>query len=289
MSPVAKSGPRSPASATRTLVKNAEEATLTSVWPRSVVPISRARLASSRLTRAARRSPFFSKACMRAREAAVSAVSDAEKNADSATHKRMVAIASHRSTGKTPAPAPFMTLMSCIQFILKKAADLRDFDHLVYEAIADCPRKDEGEAAMLDLFVLIHGFEDRVGAHVPARDASDAYGQANFLQMRFDPCLVLQAAKSAARREAERASHANRDRLAMHKPCSVIGGEALQRMAKGMAEIEQRPFAPLVLVACDNRRLGLDAARNRMNARRSPREDRPPIGFQPGVENRVAD
>src|ERR1700732_1087415 len=261
------------------LVLPADAPILTSVLPRSLVPISRARLASSRLTRAARRSPFFSKACMRAREAVVSAVSEAEKNADSATHKRMVAIASQTSTGKPPAPAPFMTLMSCIQFILKKAADLRGFDRLGYEAIADGPRKDEGEAAMLDLFVLIHGFEDRVGADVPARDAGHAYRQANLLEMQFDPRLVLQAAKSAARREAERASHANRDRLAMHKPCSIIRGEAFERMAKGMAEIEQRPFAPLTLVARDNRRLGLAARRNRMNARGSAREDRAPIGF----------
>jgi hypothetical protein len=56
----------------------------------------------------------------------------------------------------------------------------------------------------------------------------------------------------------------------MHKPCSIIGGEALERMAKGMAEIEQRPFALLVLVARDNRRLGLAARRNRMNARGLP-------------------
>ena len=102
---------------------------------------------------------------------------------------------------------------------------------------------------MLDLFVLIHGFEDRVGAYVPARDVGHAYRQANLLQMRFDPRLVLQAAKSVARREAERASHANCDRLAMHKPCSIIGGEALERMAKGMAEIEQRPFA----LSCSSR------------------------------------
>src|ERR1700736_5073318 len=106
--------------------------------------------------------------------------------------------------------------------------------------------------------------------------------------MQFDPRLVLQAAKSAARREAERASHPNRDRLAMHKPCSLIQGEALERMAKGMAEIEQRPFALLMLVARDNRRLGLAARRNRMHARGSPREDRAPIGFQPGEESRVA-
>src|ERR1700720_3631591 len=106
--------------------------------------------------------------------------------------------------------------------------------------------------------------------------------------MRFDPRLVPRAAKSAARREAERAGHANRDRLAMHKPCSIVGGEALERMAKGMAEIEQRPFALLMLVARDNRRLGFAARRNRMHTRGSPREDRAPIGFQPGVESRVA-
>ena len=97
--------------------------------------------------------------------------------------------------------------------------------------------------------------------------------------------LVLHAAKPNARREAERASHANRDRLAMHEPCSIVGGEALERMAKGMAKIEQRPFALVTLVARDNHRLGLAARRDRMNARGSPREDRAPIGFQPGVES----
>src|ERR1700719_2958320 len=149
------------------LVAIADAPILTSVLPRSVVPISRAQLARSRLTRAARRSPFFSKACMRAREAAVRAVSEAAKNTDSATHNRMFAIASQTSTCRTPAPAPLMTLMSYIQFILKEAENLAGFDIFGYEGIADCPRKDKGEGAMRDLFILIHGFEDRFGADVP--------------------------------------------------------------------------------------------------------------------------
>src|SRR4029077_1649115 len=91
-----------------------------------------------------------------------------------------------------------------------------------------------------------------------------------------------------ADKKTARKSRANRDRLAMHKPCSIIEGEALERMAKGMAEIEQRPFALLLLIARDNRRLSLAARRNRMHARGSAREDCAPIGFQPRVEFRVA-
>ena len=110
-----------------------------------------------------------------------------------------------------------MTLMSCIQFILKKAADLRGFDRLGYEAIADGPCKDEGEAAMLDLFVLIHGFEDRFGADVPARDAGHAYRQANLLQMRFDPRLVLQAQSPRAEKRNAQAMP-----IATASPCTSL-------------------------------------------------------------------
>ena len=49
--------------------------------PSSIDEISRPRLAMSRLTSSARRSPLVSSACMRAREAAVSAVSAPAKNA----------------------------------------------------------------------------------------------------------------------------------------------------------------------------------------------------------------
>src|SRR5450631_388086 len=173
------------------LVVNADAPILTSVLPRSVVPISRSRLASSRLTRAARLSPFFSKPCIRAREAAVSAVSDAAKNADRATQRRMVATASQTSTGETSAPAPCMILASHAQFIVKKVKNLLGFDRLGYEAIADCICKDKSEGTMLDLFILIHGLDDLFSAGNKAGDIGKSYRQANVLQMRFDPCLVL--------------------------------------------------------------------------------------------------
>ena len=47
----------------------------------------------------------------------------------------------------------------------------------------------------------------------------------------------------------------------MQEPIGKAAGR-LQRMAEGMAEIEQRPFAGLALVARDDRRLGAAADRD---------------------------
>src|SRR3984893_11485401 len=271
------------------LVVNADAPILTSVLPRSVVPISRSRLASNRLTRAARRSPFFSKPCMRAREAAVSAVSEAAKNADRATNKRMVATASQTSEGGIAAPAPCMILTSHTQFILEEGEDLAGFDIFGDKAIADGSRKDKGEGATRDLFVLIHGIENLFGARVQARNIGQANRQANVLQMRFDPCLVLRAAKPAAHRETERTSHTNRDGLAMHKPCPIIGGDAFECMAEGMAEVEERPVALLIFIPRDNCRLRLAACRNRLNALGPAFANLAPMRFQPSTKTHVVD
>ena len=93
MMAVAHTAPCSPITTSRTLVMKAEEPMLTSVLPSSVVPISRSRRRSSLLTSAARLSPLRSSACMRAREAPVSAVSEAAKKADMAMQKTMIATA----------------------------------------------------------------------------------------------------------------------------------------------------------------------------------------------------
>ena len=93
MMAVAQTAPLSPMSTTSTLVMKAEEPMLTSVLPSSVVPMSRSRLRSSLLTSAARLSPLRSNACMRARDAPVSAVSEAAKKADMAMQNTMIATA----------------------------------------------------------------------------------------------------------------------------------------------------------------------------------------------------
>ena len=55
------------------------------------------------------------------------------------------------------------------------------------------------------------------------------------------------------RRELERQRHAERDRLAVQQPVGEAGG-GFERVAEGVAEIEQRALAGLALVARDDRR-----------------------------------
>ena len=70
---------------------SAEASTSTSVLPSRTAPIIFSGEDRTRLTRRARGLPSCSRACMRAREAAVSAVSLPLKNADSATRTRIAA------------------------------------------------------------------------------------------------------------------------------------------------------------------------------------------------------
>ena len=129
---------------------------------------------------------------------------------------------------------------------------------------------------MLDLFVLIHGVQRSLRRPCSSLDiCHDADRQASILQMCFDPGSVFLAAKTAALGKTKGARHANRDSLAMHKPCPIVIGDPLQRMAECMAKIEEGAVAFLIFVARDNRGLGLAACRDRMNrARRRPRKRR---------------
>src|SRR5580704_10912941 len=139
--------PLSPTSETRMLVVKADEPILTSVLPSKHAPIIRFRLDRSRLTTAARRSPLFSSACMRARDAAVSAVSEAAKNAEKARQMRMIAIAIHKEIDKNSALWPCMVLVSRVQFVFEERAHLAGVDRLRHETVADTAREDKGERA----------------------------------------------------------------------------------------------------------------------------------------------
>ncbi len=71
-------------------------------------------------------------------------------------------------------------------------------------------------------------------------------------------------------REGEGQPHADGDRLAMQQPVR-IAGEGLERMAEGVAEIEQRAGAGLLaLVGRDDRRLGAHAGFDRARGASSP-------------------
>src|SRR5262245_2676588 len=102
-----------------------------------MAPMKRSRVATSRLTMAAVRSPPISSACMRALEAAVSAVSAPEKKADSARLKTTTAAAAHRLTETASSiPLECMASRSC-QFVLEKGLDIGRLDILRDEALAD--------------------------------------------------------------------------------------------------------------------------------------------------------
>ena len=66
-------------------------------------------------------------------------------------------------------------------------------------------------------------------------------------------------------------------------------GRRLQRVAEGMAEIEQHALAGLALVARDDPGLGAAAHRDGVLARGTAREHVLPVRFQPGEERGVAE
>ena len=113
---------------------------------------------------------------------------------------------------------------------------------------------------------------------------SEAVGQPDARKMRDDPLRVLGRASPSAGRIIERQRHAGGDRLAVEQ---LLGkaGLRLQRMAEGVAEIEQRALAArFALVLGDDPRLGGDRMGDRVDARagiareqrrrRSPRTSR---------------
>ena len=116
----------------------------------------------------------------------------------------------------------------------------------------------------------------RVGRPTPAR----------WLSTRAD---VVGRAQAEVAREAERAGHADRHALAVDQRLAVVMGEALERVAEGVAEIEQRALALLDLVGGDDARLGGAARRDRLQPRRPAGEHRAPVAFEPGEEVAVAD
>ena len=122
-----------------------------------------------------------------------------------------------------------------------------------------------------------------------ARNLRDAGRQSGRRQMANDPLGVRRLPMRPRRAENSKASAMP---SATPSPCAQAIGEAgggLERMAEGVAEIEQRPLAGLALVARDDRRLHAAAHRDRMLARRPAGEQVLPVRFEPGEEGGVAE
>ena len=86
-----------------------------------------------------------------------------------------------------------------------------------------------------------------------------------------------------------RQRHADRHALAMHQPGAVIAGRRFQRMAEGVAEIEQRPVAGLEFVARHDIGLGAAGFGDRLGARRTAGKHVAPVLLEPGEEIRPVD
>ena len=174
--------------------------------------------------------------------------------------------------------------------VLQERQHLRGRHILGDEGLADAARQDEGQRAARHLLVLGDDSRAALGVGQLARNVGHAARQADGAEMRLDPRRVVGAGKVEPRRKAMRQRHADRDRLAMHQPGAVVAGRRFQRMAEGVAEIEQRAVAGLELVAGDDIGLGAAGFGDRLRpAPAPPANTSPPVPLQPGEEFRPVD
>ena len=117
----------------------------------------------------------------------------------------------------------------------------------------------------------------------------DAGRQADRLEVVLHAHRVLPRAQAEFARKAERAGHADRHALAMDEARAVVARQPLERVAEGVAEIEQRAFALLGLVGGDDARLGGAAPGDRLQTRRAAGEHFAPVRLQPVEEIAIAD
>src|SRR5438105_12130362 len=139
-------------------VASAEAPILAMLLPSSSAPINRSRIANRLETTPASRLPCFDSRSMLAREAPVSAVSLAAKNAD--TRRQATTMENVNQS------------MTCLffprQLFFQKIANQRRLDVGRNHGAADRLEQDEGKLAVLDLLVLRHQRHQRIGVRKPS-------------------------------------------------------------------------------------------------------------------------
>ena len=250
--------------------------------PNSIAPSSRSRVASSRLTIVASRLPCFSSRIMAAREDAVSAVSLAEKNADTsqADHDRRTV-------------QPVENIHRSASFSSRKARTSRAIDAGVDEGCADPAHQNECRHSALYFLVLRHQIHQPVDRRQLAGNVLRPGRQADLGQMA-DGALGFGGRQQACAAPKIRTPAPCRRRPLRRATAGRKNRSRLQRMAEGVAEIEQLPVAGFALVARDDRRLGAAAHGDGVLARKTSRrfaagENLAPVGLQPGEERGVAE
>jgi hypothetical protein len=126
----------------------------------------------------------------------------------------------------------------------EKRGQLGQGDVVLDEGLADAAHQHQRKLAAFDFFVLGHQPQQIVGRGLGAGNRRDLDRQADRFEMTLDPGGIFRRAQPALDREGEGQPHTDRDRLAMQQPVG-IAGERFERMAEGVAEIEQRAGAGL--------------------------------------------
>ena len=181
----------------------------------------------------ARRLPSCSSACMR-RGRPRSAPSRSRRR------KRRASSRPRMAPSVMPKPKVIGLAHSRARNALKAVSEHVALD----EGLADAAHQHQGELAALHLLVLGHESSSCSGAGVPPGMAAIAVGRPTAVKMALDAGGVGRRAKALLDREGEGEPHADGDGLAMQEPVRVAG-EGFERMAEGVAEIEQGARAAL--------------------------------------------
>src|ERR1700722_14594442 len=190
--------------------------------PSNNAPIIRSRIANMLDTTAASRLPCFDSRNMLAREAPVSAVSLAEKNAE--TYRQAMTMESvTQSMARCSLHQWLANDLSkirvdpCLDLArqpgLQKIADQRRLDVRGNHGTADRLQQDEGEPAALALLVLRHKRHQRVGVAKPflgkSGDVLQMGRQPDFGKVTPDPRCVGGRDHAELRRQFRRQHHAD--------------------------------------------------------------------------------
>ncbi len=259
---------------------------LSRLLPMRSAPISLSRFSINRLTTPARSSPLVSCVCMRAREAAVSAVSEPEKKAEAAISNRIETSVGQIVCEKVRTESSITPIA-----FLEEGFDFRHRHIIGDEGLADAMREDEGQLAALDLLVLRDGVQQHVCRWQFAGDLADFRGQqADGAQVSLDTLCIIRACQVQAGRENDAPGPC---RSQPPSPCTrrllSYCVAASSAWPKCVAKVQQRATAVFPLVRHHDIRLGLAAHRNRFGAGSAAGKHILPIGFPAIRRNRPVD
>ena len=188
----------------------------------------------------ARLSPLFSSASMRARDAAVKAVSPAEKKAERSEAEDHDQGGEPQIDGRVFGHVSSATLLSSVRNARRRSAAMPG-------AMKPCPMPRARMKVSAPPFTFLswpHGVEklvDGAGSRPgPRRGAS-----AGRRPRRWASTRSASAAGQSPRDggEAEGEAQSDGDGLAMDEPAGIVGRDPLERMAEGVAEVEERAVA----------------------------------------------